>query len=154
MSQEFAVLMIYKLSDLLLSDIQMDNDDINHLARLIDEVKQFDKQKVVLILDTARMLSSNLFDFPIFVRDDILDVNKDVSERSSNYLEMKFADYGRLVKYLVHLVVKSRIITHPNRFYKVKYPPQVYPVPEIKPQVGGHLYNPKLGVIYITKNKN
>jgi hypothetical protein len=155
---DFATALIDKISDDIEFVIIFDNKDLekltNELIKLHESktVNFGSNDEVINLIQFTEELYSIMFDFSQTNKDNLLDIKKPIPKQILKELDIskqninKIVNMSRLIKILLNITLKQTRIQKENKSFQ----DDVYPVLIVN-QSGGHLYNNKLGIIYLTK---
>lgn len=169
----FAKRLLMKISDDIENQIIANNNEIYDLAEQIEEIyetkivdfnKEYEIMNMIASIETIYTYLLNP-SFSITNRLDILDENILFTQYQLN--GMNFSENEKkniiqlslLIKKILNLMIKSR--NQSDRVIRKKFSEEYYPILfeqsrntrliKQRQQKGGHLYNKKLNIIYLTK---
>lgn len=169
----FAKRLLMKISDDVENQIIANNNEIYDLAEQIEDIyetkivdfnKEYEIMNMIASIETIYTYLLNP-SFSITNRLDILDENRLLTQSQldgMNFSEdekKNIIQLSLLIKKILNLMIKSR--NHSDRVIKKKFSEEYYPILfeqsrntrliKQRLQRGGHLYNKKLNIIYLTK---
>ena len=163
---KFAENLLTKISDDIESQILYDKIELKNISKQIEtintsKITNFNNDiNVINLIASIETIYAHLLNPSIAIdtRLDILD--QDVSFNQYHLNSMNFSKneqrniikMSSLIKQIINIMIKTRNLTSTQ--FKPTYPEGYYPVlskTEMKSQKGGHMYNRKLNIIYLTK---
>ena len=170
---DFAYAIINKFSDDFETTISVNEKDMISVVETMitlyhgKNVDFTDESEIVYLVQFTEELYSILFDLPQKDRDNLLDKTKPILNDLFDRLKISYADKQKiiklspLIKHFLDILLKNSLKQEPHKkiFQENSYPimnkkifqENSYPIMNKNIQQGGHLYNNKLNVIYLTK---
>jgi len=157
---EFAYSLIDKFSDDFETVINVNEKDMICVVKTMITLNQTtdadftNESEIIYLVQMTEELYSILFDLPKKDRDNLLDKTKPILTNVLDRLKISDTDKYRiiklspLIKHFLNILLKNSMR---QKSHKKIFPENSYPVMDKNIQHGGHLYNNKLNVIYLTK---